>query len=226
MISKLWIALKAILGKTDPADQKSTDFKTDAPEVAGLRLSGAIEIDPLMLKLIEPDLTIEGAASTQLIQAVGVVDLDGGSTRLVRYYTDDDAYIQVLQEGTDEAGIIEISLWYFYDTKPIDSQERWDRLLKSDVVTESGKYDLDDTEFEAHWDNTAPVCMTETTYPLNGQQSSTDQFAMLYSRKVSDKMTEELLVAGEEKEIGNNLDRSVVRTTGIQLNISDFKVVA
>lgn len=226
MISKVWLALKSILGKGDSVDQKSPDAKTLAPEVAGLRLGGAIEIDPLMLKLVETDLTIEGAASTHLIQAVGVVDLDGGSTRLVRYYTDDDAYIQVLLEGTEEGGIIEISLWYFYDTKPVDSQERWDQLLKGGIVTDSGKYLLDDTEFEAHWDNTVPVCMTEKTYSLNGPQSSTDQFVMLYSRKVSDDMTEELLVAGEEKEIGNDLDRAVVRTTGIQLKISDFKVVA
>ncbi|KER04638.1 YjfK family protein [Photorhabdus temperata] len=195
------------------------------PEVLGLRIGGALEIDPLILKLIEFDLTIENAASTQLICSVGVVDL-GDNVRLVRYYTDDEGYLQVLQENESDDGVKEVSLWYFYETKPIDAQTQWDALIKSGIVTPNGQYDLDGTKFSRLWDNTKPVVVTEKTYHKNGTITETDQFMMVYTRQVSDNRTEELLIAGEEKIVGNNLDRLMVKSTGIQLNQTDFKVVA
>ncbi|AKH65943.1 hypothetical protein VY86_19485 [Photorhabdus thracensis] len=195
------------------------------PEVLGLRIGGALEIDPLILKLIESDLTIENAASTQLICSVGVVDL-GDNVRLVRYYTDDEGYLQVLQENESDDGVKEVSLWYFYETSPIDAQTQWDALIKSGIVTPNGQYDLDGTQFSRLWDNTKPVAVTEKTYHKNGTITETDQFMMVYTRQVSDNRTEELLIAGEEKIVGNNLDRLMVKSTGIQLNQTDFKVVA
>ncbi|NHB98404.1 YjfK family protein [Photorhabdus stackebrandtii] len=195
------------------------------PEILGLRIGGALEIDPLILKLIESDLTIENAASTQLICSVGVVDL-GDNVRLVRYYTDDEGYLQVLQENVSDDGVREVSLWYFYETKPIDVQTQWDALIESGIVTPNGQYDLDGTKFSRLWDNTKPVVVTEKTYHQNGTVTETDQFMMLYTRQVSDNRTEELLIAGEEKIVGNSLDRLMVKSTGIQLNQTDFKVVA
>ncbi|MFA0227929.1 YjfK family protein, partial [Vibrio sp. 10N.261.45.A7] len=185
-----------------------------------------IEISPLLLKLTESDLTIEGAAPTQVIQAVGVVDLDDCGMRLVRYYTDDEGYLQVLQSGTGDDGVIEVSLWYFYDSKPIDTQTTWDNLLQNQIVTPNRKYDLEGTEFEEHWDNEKPVALTEVTYHRSGKTTETDQFSMLYSRTLDNGKTEELLVAGEEKSINNELDRSVIRVTGFQLNSAEFEVVA
>ncbi|OHV55840.1 hypothetical protein BB987_01160 [Photorhabdus temperata] len=195
------------------------------PEVLGLRIGGALEIDPLILKLIESDLTIENAASTQLICSVGVVDL-GDNVRLVRYYTDDEGYLQVLQENASDDGVREVSLWYFYETKPIDVQTQWDALIESGIVTPNGQYDLDGTKFSRLWDNTKPVVVTEKTYHQNGTVTETDQFMMLYTRQVSDNRTEELLIVGEEKIVGSSLDRLMVKSTGIQLNQTDFKVVA
>ena len=226
MFKKLCIALKLLFGSKDSSVQKSETPKTDAPEVMGLRLGGAVEINELMLKLNEPELTIEGAATIQLINAVGVVELDEGLMRLVRYYTDDEGYIQVLQEGNGEEGIIETSLWYFYDSKPVDTQDAWDKTLESGIVTPSRTYDLEGTEFGEHWENEKPVALTEKTYHQNGKITETDQFSMLYSRKVVDDKTEELLVAGEEKLVSGRLERAVIRSTGFQLNLADFKVVA
>ncbi|WP_445493478.1 YjfK family protein [Photorhabdus sp. SF281] len=195
------------------------------PEVLGLRIGGALEIDPLILKLIESDLTIENAASTQLICSVGVVDL-GDNVRLVRYYTDDEGYLQVLQENESDDGVREVSLWYFYETKPIDDQTQWDGLIESGIVTPNGQYDLDGTKFSRLWDNTKPVAVTEKTYHQNGTVTETDQFIMAYTRQVSDNRTEELLIVGEEKIVDSRLDRLMVKSTGIQLNQTDFKVVA
>ena len=82
-----------------------------APEVIGLRLGGAFELDDLKLKIIEPSLVIEGAARTQIIKAVGEVKLDN-QTRLLRYYTDDEGYLQILQHGNQEADIEEVKLFF------------------------------------------------------------------------------------------------------------------
>ncbi|CAQ84265.1 MULTISPECIES: YjfK family protein [Photorhabdus] len=220
MFSKIADAFNKALGRKEvvPVGPK-------VPEILGLRIGGALEIDPLILKLIESDLTIESAASTQLICAVGVVDL-GDNVRLVRYYTDDEGYLQVLQEGESDDGVKEVSLWYFYETKPVDSQTQWDALIKNGIVTPNGQYDLDGTQFSQLWSNTKPVAMTEKTYHKNGNMTETDQFIMVYTRQVSNNRTEELLIAGEEKIIGSNLDRMLVQSTGIQLNQTDFKVVA
>ncbi|MDF4421652.1 YjfK family protein [Vibrio parahaemolyticus] len=220
MLRKLAAAFRAIFAGKAPAVQK-----TETPEVLGLRLGGVVELDKLKLTLIEEKLTIEDAAVTQHIEAVGVVPLEG-DTRLVRYYTDDDGFIQVLQEGEGEAGVLEVSLWYFYDSKPIDTQELWDKVIEEQIVTPDRKYDLDGTEFVQHWENEKPVCMTETTYTKSGKKSETDQFVMVYSREIAGGLTEELLIAGEEKQIGNKLDRLVARSTGVQLKQTDFKAVA
>ncbi|RAW89035.1 YjfK family protein [Photorhabdus laumondii] len=220
MLSKIADAFKSAFGgKTvAPAVPK-------VPEVLGLRIGGALEIDPLMLKLIESDLTIENAASTQLICSVGVVDL-GDNVRLVRYYTDDEGYLQVLQEGKGDDGVKEVSLWYFYETKPIDSQAQWDALIENGIVTPSRRYDLDGTQFSPLWDNIKPVAVTEKTYSKEGHITETDQFVMVYTRQVAHNRTEELQVVGEEKVVGSHLDRLMVLSTGIQLNQTDFKVVA
>lgn len=90
--------------------KKKAPEKPKVPEVMGLYLGGSFELDNLKLSLLEPSLTIEGAARSQLIQAVGEAPLDTGGT-LLRFYTDDDAFLQVVLDGgltenhiTDEIG--------------------------------------------------------------------------------------------------------------------------
>ncbi|WP_036830364.1 DUF2491 family protein, partial [Photobacterium sanctipauli] len=145
------------------------------------------------LRLIEPDLIIEGAARTQLIKAVGEVKLDE-QTRLLRYYTDDDGFIQVLLHGESEADISEVKLYYFYETKPIDSQDQWQQLLDNTLVQDN--WQLEGHDFAKAWDNTRPVAMTEKTWHENGKVSETDQFVMIYEREAADNQFEFLLVAG------------------------------
>ncbi|MBQ0756081.1 MAG: DUF2491 family protein, partial [Amphritea sp.] len=75
--------------------KKESPPVTLAPEIMGLRLGGAFELDDLKLRLIEPNLVVEGVARTQFIQAVGVIKLDE-STTVLRYYTDDEGFLQIL----------------------------------------------------------------------------------------------------------------------------------
>ncbi len=185
--------------------KKSEPKKPKSPEIMGLYLGGSFELDNLKLSLLEPELTIEGAAHSQLIQAVGEAPLDTGGT-LLRFYTDDDGFLQVVTDGgLSENHITDVKLWHFYETKTIGN-----------------------TVYTRVWgavgDESPPVAVTETTYEEDGDVSTTDQFMMLYERPISNDRVETLLVVGEEKQVGNNLDRCLVISTGFDVEPADITI--
>lgn len=206
--------------------KKQEDSKPKAPEIMGLYLGGSFELDDLKLKLIEPSLTIEGAARQHLIQAVGEAHLDTGG-KILRFYTDDDAFLQVVLDGGDtENHISDVKLWYFYETKTVGSTAQWQSLIKDHIS--KPLYDLNGTSFERVWDavdeNSPPVAMTEKTYEEDGDVSETDQFVMLYERHLDDTHSETLLVCGEEKIVNNNHDRCLVISTGFDISPADIRI--
>ncbi|GGO67076.1 YjfK family protein [Bowmanella pacifica] len=197
-----------------------------APEIMGLYLGGSFQLDDLRLRLLEPELTIEGAARTHLIQAVGEVVLDTGG-KILRFYTDDDAFLQVVLDGGDtEQHITDVKLWYFYETKTVGSENQWQQLINSEISQPS--YALEGQDFHRVWDavgdQSPPVAMTEKTYEEDGDVSETDQFVMLYERPVGQDDVEALLVCGEEKIIDNRTDRCLVISTGFNLQPADIRI--
>jgi hypothetical protein len=206
--------------------KKETKDKPKTPEIMGLYLGGSFELDPLKLRLIEPELMVEKAASQHLIQAIGEVNLDTGG-KILRFYTDDDAYLQVILDGGNtENHITDVKLWYFYETKTIGSQAQWTQTLASGVSKPT--FQLADTEYQRVWDavgeESPPVAMTEKTYEEDGDTSETDQFVMLYERQLSGDETETLLVTAEEKLINNNFDRCLVISTGFNISQADITI--
>ena len=205
---------------------KKPDSKPKAPEIMGLYLGGSFELDPLKLRLIEPNLTIEGAASQHIIQAVGEAHLDTGG-KILRFYTDDDAFLQVVLDGGDtESHITDVKLWYFYETKTVGSDSQWQALLKTGISTP--QYSLEGNQYDRVWDavgeESPPVAMTEKTFELDGDISETDQFIMLYERPIDNDQVETLLVSGEEKLVNNNFDRCVVISTGFDIEPADITI--
>jgi len=207
----------SLFGKKDkpPAPPK-------APEVLGLFLGGSLKIDPLKLRLVEPDLMIEGAASDQIIQAVGVIDLDP-HTQILRFYTDDDGFIQVLQNGgKGDEYVADVKLWYFYATRSVGND--WEQVLKHNISMPS--YSLDNYTYSRSWEaagsDNPPVAMTEKTYHLDGSVSETDQFLMLYERQANENLAEYLTLAGEESLRDGALERNFVICTGFDLSAADF----
>ena len=206
--------------------KKSEPKKPKSPEIMGLYLGGSFELDNLKLSLLEPELTIEGAARSQLIQAVGEAPLDTGGT-LLRFYTDDDGFLQVVTDGgLSENHITDVKLWHFYETKTIGNTAQWNECLKN--VISQPTYELDGKVYTRVWgavgDESPPVAVTETTYEEDGDVSTTDQFMMLYERHLSDGNTESLLVAGEEKIVGQNADRCLVVSTGFDIQPADIRI--
>jgi hypothetical protein len=212
---------KKWFGKEAPPAKPST------PEIMGLRLGGAFELDALRMKLIEPKLVIEKATTTQLIQAVGVVRLDEGTT-ILRYYTDDDGYLQVLLDGgMTENHIADVKLWYFHDTKGIANDTEWERVLDAEISMPSTT--LEGEQYTRVWESVGsaspPVAMTETTYHENGSTSRTDQFAMLYEREIDHDLYEYLSIIGEERLIEDRLDRCMVISTAFDIRQTDIEII-
>jgi hypothetical protein len=215
-----------MFGKLFGKKDKDTSHKPDAPEIMGLYLGGSFELDALKLRLLQPQLKIDGAASKHLIQAVGKVALDSGGS-VFRFYTDDDAFLQVITDGGEtENHITDVKLWYFYDTMTVGTESQWQDLLNNGIS--QPVYELDGDVYERVWDAigeiSPPVAMTETTFEEDGDVSKTDQFVMLYEKSISEDDVEAVLVSGEEKIVGNNHDRCLVISTGFNLSPSDITI--
>lgn len=197
------------------------------PEIIGLRLGGAFELDPLKLKLMEPKLVVQGVAPTQLIQAVGEVKLDEASW-LLRFYTDDEAFLQVLLTGgRSENNLSDVKLWHFYDTQSVGSDADWKTLLETRISQAS--IELEGHTYHRVWNgvgsSSPPIAMTETTYAEPANKETTDQFSMLYQREIGDDMFEYVIQTAEEKLIGERLDRCLVVSTGFDLNPADLTII-
>ncbi len=197
-----------------------------APSVLGLRPGFSFDVDSLLLRLIEPELVVNQVAPSQLIQASGVVDM--GDAWIFRFYTDDDAFLQVVtQGGKEDEHVVDVKLFHYYDTLDVGSQADWDRLLKEQIGTPI--YTLDGHQYERVWTSTSeyhnPVAMTEKTWNENGPAGHTDQFTMLFERPLSNGTTESLFLSAEESEESNGqLSRCFVISTGITLTPSQITI--
>ncbi|MBV1787412.1 YjfK family protein [Marinobacterium sp. D7] len=196
------------------------------PEILGFRLGGAVELNALKLSLLDDRLITDNIAKTQLIQAVGVVELDESST-ILRYYTDDEAFFQVmLTGGMREEHITDVKLFHFHSTLSIAGQRDWEGTLNKRVSLP--RYDLEGKTFNRVWETVGdnpPLAITEQTTTEDNAQSRTDQFMMLYELDLDGDLYEFLLVSAEEKLIDNRFDRCLVISTGINLGMTDFEVI-
>ncbi len=201
--------------------------RPQSPEIIGLRLGGAFELDPLKLRLIEPQLVVEGVAPTQLIQAVGEVKLDE-SSQLLRFYTDDEGFLQVLLTGgRTENHISDVKLWHFYETQSVGSEADWKTLLDHKISQPSIEFEGNTYHrvWEGVGDSSPPVAMSETTFSESAEADKTDQFTMLYQRELGEGLFEYVLYSAEEKLIDERLDRCFVISTGFDLSSSDVSII-
>lgn len=195
------------------------------PEVMGLCVGSSFDLDKLSFQLILDELVIGEVADTQLIQAAGEVSL--GSSTLLRFYTDDDAWLQVVCEGEiDEHNIVDVTLFHYYDTLHV-SKDQWNELLARQIGTPT--YMLEGHQYQRVWTSTteyhAPVAMQEETYDSSDEISETDQFVMLFERELSDGSFEQLYLSAEETLNDNNqLEQCLVISTGVKLSPSQITV--
>ena len=204
-------------------DDKSP--KNDAPSILGLRLGCSFEVDSLMLRLLDDQLVTHKISPTQLIQAVGLVDLDG--TWIYRFYTDDEAFLQVVSNSKNDEDVVDVKLFHFYDTLNINSNDEWSALLDKKMGRPS--YELEGHVYERVWTSMEeyhpPVAMQERTYSEDSVGvDQTDQFTMLFERPISDGYTESLFLSAEETLDNGDLTRCLVISTGITLSPAQLTI--
>lgn len=198
------------------------------PEIMGLRHNGSFTLDPLLLKLLNNELTTNNINNTQIIEAVGKVQLNT-DTSIFRFYTDDEAFLQVITSGGEtEQHIIDVKLMHFYSTVDVANTADWNDLLNNKIGNKN--YQLNEHTYNRVWESTGdyhmPVPMTEKTYDVNGITSNTDQFTMLYERTVLEGRTETLFLSAEESlNCNNKIEHCFVISTGFSLGPSDITII-
>ena len=208
------------------SDKKKSPKPQEQLSILGLRIGCSFEIDTLFLKLVEDELVIKESNNTHIIQAAGLVDL--GGTYLFRFYTDDDAFLQVVAEGgKSDEHVVDVKLYHFYDTLDISSEATWNDLLYKKIGAPT--YALEGHEYQRVWtsvdDYHNPVHMAEKTTDSAGESSETDQFTMLFERAIKNEMTESLFLSAEETEDPpGQLNRCLVMSTGITLSPSQITI--
>lgn len=203
-------------------EQKSSINK---PEIMGLCVGSSFDLDKLSFQLILGELVISDVAKTQLIQAAGKVEL--GSTTLLRFYTDDEAWLQVVCEGeVTEENIVDVTLFHYFDTLHVSKSE-WDELLNHKLGVK--EYHFEGNPYQRVWTSVneyhPPVAMQEATFDDTDEISHTDQFVMLFERELSDGSFEQLYLSCEEVlNERDQLEQSLVISTGVKLSPTQITV--
>ena len=196
------------------------------PSIMGLAVGTSFDVDPLSFKLILDHLVIETISTTQNILSAGQADMDGNT--LLRFYTDDDAWLQVVCESEiSEDHIIDVKLFHYYDTQSIDNQQQWDTLLNQEMG--QATYSLEGHLYQRVWSSVGryamPVPVTETTYDKADTPTVTDQFMMLFERELPSGDMEFLMLSAEEcRNTAGDLERCLVISTGVNLTPAQLTV--
>ena len=198
------------------------------PSPYNLRLKAAVDIDAIPFAVYRDALNIELPAKTQIIEAQGKVDLGAGAY-LNRYYTSDDAFLQVnTTGGFEEQHVDDIKLFVFEKTLHPATQAEWEAWTGENSRIGDAVFTLRDTEYRRVWSaespgSILPVEFEETVTNLIEDQSDYNvlHLAMLYERPIgTDDKYEYLLVSAEH----TGEDACIVISLGVDLDPESFQV--
>ena len=198
------------------------------PSPYNLRLKAAVDIDPIPFAMISNKLHFALPAKTQIIEAQGKVNLGAGSY-LNRYYTSDDAFIQVnTTGGFDEQHVDDIKLFVFEKTLTPANQAEWESWTGQNSKIGDPVFQFHDTEYTRVW-----MAQSEgSVLPLEFEEEVTNQIedeppytvvhlAMLYERAIPEiERYEYLLISAEH----THDDAHIVFSLGVDLDPQAFVV--
>ncbi|MBD8879829.1 DUF2491 family protein [Rhodanobacter sp. 7MK24] len=195
--------------------------------LGGFRLGGAVVVDALLFKANAGAFGFEPPAGDQPIEALGTVDL-GGGTFLYRWYVEDDAWYQVKATAGQ---VDEIKLFVFADTinpPTVDAFRQWVEPasdLGKPALTFNGR------TYSRVWGDGAanawapPIVYDESvTHPAGGPADFTmTHYSMLYEREVEGLpgRFEYLFVTAEDYG-PNNFD--IVYSLGTDVSDADLSL--
>lgn len=154
----------------------------------GFRLGGAVRIDNVMFRANTDAFAFDIPADDQLIEALGQVDLGGGS-HLRRLYLTDDAWIQLSMTGED---IDDVKLFVFAETRNPPTRVAFQRLAEpgsevgqSSIVYKGHRYERVWSQDTAGW--VPPIVYDESVTHMPGGEKDFEltHYSMLYQREIS-----------------------------------------
>jgi hypothetical protein len=210
--------------------RKKKQEEPSLPAPLNLRLGGAVELDLLPFQMIEQQLSLTLPTGAQPIEAMGIIDLGGGSA-LCRFYTADDGFFQISTTGGYETQhITDIKLFVFEQTHNLASQSGVNLWVSDSGTIGRPEFLLENTQYQRAWDGEVtgkiePVKLTETvhTRDKNTAPYDVDHLAMLYQRQIPDSEHFEYLLASLEFTCDD--EATAVVSLGIDLDISSMSIM-
>ena len=202
--------------------------KPTLPSPYNLRLKAAVDIDPIPFSMIKDKIHFALPAVTQIVEAQGKIDLGGGAY-LSRYYTSDDAFIQInTTGGFEEQHVDDIKLFVFEDTITPATQAEWEVWTGKDSKIGDPTYLFNDTEYTRVWmaqseGSIVPVEFEEEVANLIENESpyTVVHLAMLYERLIPEIERYEYLLISAEHTLD---DANNVFSLGVDLDPQAFVV--
>lgn len=209
--------------KTDPVAPSAA-----LPSPLGLRLGGAVRLDPVLSRSLEDGRLLElpKPGTPLMIVAQGLVDL-GEGVKLHRFYLDDDWWLQVKVTGglsqDGEEGIDEVELFGFGDVLSPSTQAEFDEIAKNIGRPE---YRYADTDFKRLWGTgngqVATSDYRESVHTKGGESYQMRHQDMLHAREIPNASRGELLLISVETDAEDSV--SVVHSVGMLLHRSDLEI--
>ncbi len=193
-----------------------------------LRKGAMVELDNFTFSMLPDDALFPKINCKQAVETRGYVDL-GASTRLHRFYLNEDAWIQAKSvNGDDESCVDDLKLFVFYDTKTHTTQAGLDAMAGESSPLGLQNYLFDGKTFTRVWgDGEARAALVEFTENVYAADDTLFEFttvhrAMLYERPIADSDKMEYLLVSVEETDG---DVCVVFSVGLDLSSADFTVI-
>ncbi|HEY0231014.1 MAG TPA: DUF2491 family protein, partial [Dokdonella sp.] len=197
----------------------------------GARLKGAVLIDPVSFKLAGEAFAFACPPGPQIIEAIGVIDLGGGS-RLHRLYLTDDAFLQIPTTGPSDTdrNVGDVSLFVYVDTINPANQGAFRRWVEPGSLLGAATYTMGNREYRRVWGEGSdpgwapPVPFDEDVYKSSASTKEYDLslYSMLYERTVDLADRNELLLVAAEDSGPNEYCVSIA--LGVPLTLADFEI--
>lgn len=193
----------------------------------GFRLGGAVAIDDVAFKAHPGVFAFDPPAGNQIIEALGQVDLGGGS-HLFRLYLTDDAWIQV---STTSGEIDDLKLFVFADTRNPSTKDEFIGWTQQGSQLGSPQITFASKTYLRVWGDAAgggwspPIVVDESvTHPAGGEEDfDLTHYSMLYQRELPELPGHfEYLFVSAEDYGPDHFD--VVYSLGSDLTTADLSI--
>ncbi|WP_127959702.1 DUF2491 family protein [Serratia microhaemolytica] len=225
--------LRQIVGEiSDRSKTSSSAINSTNPRgPLGLHLSAGFTLDTLEFRLLNEQLLLKLPGEQFIIAAVGEIDLGNGS-RIFRYYTTGDEFLQINTTGGSEINDIEdIKLFIYQDSSAISQEKNWlATIAPSSIGTETLRWQQQRWQRMFNRDEAGsiePIYMLETVINQDNEQWEVHNFTMGYQRRIVDETYEYLLLNGEETF--NQRDEPewlFSRALGVDIPLGSINVIA